>query len=275
MIYGNLNEETTKKEEDKKVNKESTEQILEDCINIINSIGTQEISDEEVEKGIYDMRHEDFNKLIQSCGLSQLIIENLGTTEPTTEEVYALLDELGITVSSDNPYHVAVPVILNEAGTESDIEALLESAKSEANKYLSSIKVQYEHMLKYRFQNNERQGASWADTIRREQLYRVDKLGISNRGVYNRIMAGLDDAYDEARSEAAAETKMSIDKFPKDIPPLWDDINNLNDDDEFLRTFLIRYANKNSSSTMDYLEKSYGDKEDWDERWEDERFYDL
>jgi hypothetical protein len=272
MIYGNLNKETTKKEENKKVKKESTKQLLEDCINIIDSIGTQEISDEEVEKGIYDMRHEDFNKLIQSCGLSQLIIENLGTTEPTTEEVYALLDELGITVSSDNPYHVAVPVIINEAdrliesiedGSITDeffnenIEAIQEDSKEKAGDYEGFLSVLFAHLLKYRFQQTVNQDRSWITTIRTNSAM-LTKIKKTNTLI--KLTESIPKCYKVGLAKAVKETHMDYRDFPSEVPAAWANIELLRDP-EFVRVFLMRYAY--SDDAIKNVEILYNTPKSW------------
>jgi len=110
---------------------------------------------------------------------------------------------------------------------ELDSEHLLEELDSmgarERRELINRLKVLLAHLLKWRFQPNQR-SISWVFTIREQRLSIQDLLddNPSLRGILDRQITK---AYQLARLVAARETRLNEYIFPETCPFSWDEIS--------------------------------------------------
>jgi hypothetical protein len=90
-------------------------------------------------------------------------------------------------------------------------EYLADMAKRDRREVFSRLVVLLSHLLKWEHQPERRSG-SWRGTIR-EQRRELRQL-LESGTLHNHAEAVLEDAYAEARRQAADETEMSPDVFP-------------------------------------------------------------
>jgi hypothetical protein len=94
-----------------------------------------------------------------------------------------------------------------------EIETL---GRSEAAALRSSYRVLLGHLLKWRYQS-QRRSESWRQTIARERI-NIDEHLDDSPGLKPRCAELFEKAYGLARREAAAETGMPLNVFPKECP---------------------------------------------------------
>jgi hypothetical protein len=96
-------------------------------------------------------------------------------------------------------------------------EYLSDMAKSERREGTNRLTVLMCHLLKWQHQP-EMQTGSWRATIRLQR--RELRLLLESGTLRNHAEVVLADAYSDARKEAADETELKLNKFPKNCP--WD-----------------------------------------------------
>jgi Domain of unknown function DUF29 len=95
-------------------------------------------------------------------------------------------------------------------------------AKDEFAKLRSSLRILLMHMLKWD-QQPEHRTRSWVSSIR-EQRRRYSRILKENPSLKPRVNEARDQAYDDARDWAAAETHLSEREFPAACPYDWKEI---------------------------------------------------
>jgi hypothetical protein len=80
----------------------------------------------------------------------------------------------------------------------------------------SRLTVLVMHLLKWRYQPAER-GGSWDSTIR-TQRREIQKLLHDSPSLRPAVAEALDNAYDTARRNASAETRLALDSLPARCP---------------------------------------------------------
>jgi hypothetical protein len=111
---------------------------------------------------------------------------------------------------------------LNEIDAANIAEELRDVASAEYDKLESALRVLLMHMLKWDHQPSHR-GASWEATIV-EQRNRFRRQLRKSPSLKSRREEALADAYEDARTEAAAETGLRLHIFPEHCPYSWHDI---------------------------------------------------
>lgn len=101
---------------------------------------------------------------------------------------------------------------------ENVAEEIESVGKSEQRAAESNLRVVLVHHLKWAFQPFHR-SRSWANSIA-EHLRRFDRSMDENPSLKPKLASILDEAYTQARHEAARETGLAIDTFPPS-PPSW------------------------------------------------------
>jgi len=94
--------------------------------------------------------------------------------------------------------------------------------REQFNKLESALRIVIMHMLKWDYQPRGR-GRSWVLSIKGQRLELEDVLA-DNPGLKPRIPEATERAYRKARIEAARETGLDENTFPKACPYTWDDI---------------------------------------------------
>ena len=90
------------------------------------------------------------------------------------------------------------------------------------DKLESALRLILLHLLKWDHQPERRSRSWWATiTVQRNQVRRVLR---KNPGLKPQVKAAIADAYEDARIEAAAQTRLSPRKFPAHCPYAWDEI---------------------------------------------------
>jgi hypothetical protein len=113
---------------------------------------------------------------------------------------------------------------INEVDLENLIEEIEAMSKAQKHALKSNLVVLLMHLLKYQYQTYKR-SSSWVYTIvehRRRLLYIVEdspSLKRYFREVFNQC-------YQDARKDAATETKLSLDTFPIECPFSLEDVIN-------------------------------------------------
>jgi hypothetical protein len=93
--------------------------------------------------------------------------------------------------------------------------------RSEFDSVESALRVALMHILKWEHQPMLR-SRSWAASVT-VQLRHFDRRLRKNPGLKSQLNRMLDDAYSDAREDAAAETGLSLSIFPE-TPPSWEEI---------------------------------------------------
>jgi hypothetical protein len=107
---------------------------------------------------------------------------------------------------------------LNELDIVNLIEEIEGLGRSEKRELESRLKVLLMHLLKWQFQP-ARRSRSWLATIR-NQRNELRKLLRDNPSLAANLTRILDEAYQDARYEAEAETGLAISVFPQSCPYL-------------------------------------------------------
>jgi hypothetical protein len=114
----------------------------------------------------------------------------------------------------------AADLLKNKNFTELDLENLIEEiesmGRSEKNALKSNLRVLIMHLLKYKFQPQNRSN-SWLYTIY-EHRQRLKDTFSDSPSLKNYYIEVLDDCYQHARKEAAIETGLPLSIFPQDNP---------------------------------------------------------
>ncbi|MGK7882671.1 MAG: DUF29 domain-containing protein [Crocosphaera sp.] len=104
--------------------------------------------------------------------------------------------------------------------TDLDIPNLIEEMKdmgrSEKNALESNLIVLLMHLLKWKYQP-QKQSGSWRRSIR-EHRRRILKAFRNSPSLKRYFEVVFDESYQEARKQAADETELSLNTFPKNCP---------------------------------------------------------
>ena len=110
---------------------------------------------------------------------------------------------------------------LDEIDWDNVAEEIESVGKSEQRAIESNLRIVLVHHLKWAFQPFYR-SRSWANSIA-EHLRRFDRSIDENPSLKPKLAAIMDEAYTQARFEAARETGLAVESFP-DAPPSWEEL---------------------------------------------------
>ena len=96
------------------------------------------------------------------------------------------------------------------------IEEIKDMGRSEKNALESNLIVLLMHLLKWKYQP-EKQSGSWRRSIR-EHRRRILKAFKNSPSFKRYLEVVFDESYQEARKQAADETELSLNTFPKNCP---------------------------------------------------------
>jgi uncharacterized protein DUF29 len=105
---------------------------------------------------------------------------------------------------------------LSEIDAEAIAEEIDDVGDEQYDKLESALRVLMLHLLKWDHQPNKR-SRSWTASVR-EQRRRVLRQLRKNPGLKSRVNEALEEAYEDARDEASAETGFPPSIFPKRRP---------------------------------------------------------
>jgi hypothetical protein len=108
---------------------------------------------------------------------------------------------------------------VDRANVAEEIESL---GREQFNKLVSALRVLMLHMLKWDHQP-ELRSRSWALSIKAQRA-ELDDIIADNPGLKPRIGEAISRGYRKACIEAARETGLDEDQFPKTCPYAWNDI---------------------------------------------------
>lgn len=109
-----------------------------------------------------------------------------------------------------------------EADAANIAEELDDVGSEQYDKLESALRPILLHLLKWDHQPERRSRSWWASiTVQRNQVRRVLW---KNPGLKPHVKSATADAYEDARIEAAAQTRLSPRKFPAQCPYAWDEI---------------------------------------------------
>jgi hypothetical protein len=111
---------------------------------------------------------------------------------------------------------------LSEIDADNIAEELSDVGNEQYDKLESAIRVVLLHLLKWDHQP-ERRSRSWVGSIV-EQRRRVARVLKKNPTLKPHIAEAILEAYEDAQTDAAVETNLREDQFPKDCPYSWEDI---------------------------------------------------
>ena len=105
---------------------------------------------------------------------------------------------------------------LSELDLSNLAEEIEDMGKREKRALESNLVVILVHLLKYKYQSGKRTN-SWKSTIRehRRRLNRIFKDSPSLKRYFDEVFA---ECYQEAREQAADQTELPLNTFPKDFP---------------------------------------------------------
>ncbi|HEY2134663.1 MAG TPA: DUF29 domain-containing protein [Xanthobacteraceae bacterium] len=111
---------------------------------------------------------------------------------------------------------------VDEADAANIAEELEDVGSEQYDKLESALRLILLHLLKWDHQSERRSRSWWAAiSVQRNQVRRILR---KNPGLKPRVKAATADAYEDARIEAAAQTRLGPRKFPAQCPYSWDDI---------------------------------------------------
>jgi hypothetical protein len=109
-----------------------------------------------------------------------------------------------------------------EADARNIAEELDDVGSEQYDKLESALRLILLHLLKWDHQPERRSRSWWASiTVQRNQVRRVLR---KNPGLKPQVKTAMADAYEDARIEAAAQTRLSPRKLPAQCPYAWDEI---------------------------------------------------
>jgi Domain of unknown function DUF29 len=109
-----------------------------------------------------------------------------------------------------------------EADTRNIAEELDDVGSEQYDKLESALRLILLHLLKWDHQPERRTRSWWASiTVQRNHVRRLLR---KNPGLKPHLKTATADAYEDARIEAAAQTRLSPRKFPAQCPYGWDEI---------------------------------------------------
>ena len=96
------------------------------------------------------------------------------------------------------------------------IEEMEDMGRSEKNALESNLIILLMHLLKWKYQP-QKQSGSWRRTIRehRRRILKAFKNSPSLKRYFEEV---FDESYEEARKQAADETELSLNIFPRNCP---------------------------------------------------------
>jgi arylsulfatase A-like enzyme len=101
-------------------------------------------------------------------------------------------------------------------------EELDDVGNEQYNKLQSALRVILLHLLKWDHQPRRRSRSWWASiTVQRNHVRRVLR---KNPGLKSHVNEAIGEAYEDARVQASAQTKLNVRSFPARCPYRWDDI---------------------------------------------------
>ena len=107
---------------------------------------------------------------------------------------------------------------------ELDLENLIDEVgdlgKRERDRLISSIRLIMHHLLKWEYQPENR-SRSWIKTIQRERINIQDYLEETPSLARITSLEWIEKAYRTARRQAAIETDLPLETFPKQCPYDW------------------------------------------------------
>jgi hypothetical protein len=109
-----------------------------------------------------------------------------------------------------------------EADAANIAEELDDAGSEQYDKLESALRLIVLHLLKWDHQAERRSRGWWATiAVQRNQVRRILR---KNPGLKPRVKAATADAYEDARIEAAAQTRLAPRKLPAHCPYSWDEI---------------------------------------------------
>jgi uncharacterized protein DUF29 len=109
-----------------------------------------------------------------------------------------------------------------DADTQHIAEELDDVGSEQYDKLESALRLILLHLLKWDHQPARRTRSWWASiTVQRNHARRVLR---KNPGLKPHVKTATADAYEDARVEAAAQTRLAPRKFPANCPYTWDEI---------------------------------------------------
>jgi len=122
---------------------------------------------------------------------------------------------------TDETAWLEIMAVLVEEGRFEELDAihlsefLTDMARRDRREVFSRLVVLMTHLLKWEFQQDKRSG-SWESTIMQQRL--EVRLLLESKTLRNHAVEILNDAYDEARSQAVKETGLEPEAFPQTCP---------------------------------------------------------
>jgi len=122
---------------------------------------------------------------------------------------------------TDETAWLEIMAVLVEEGRFEELDAihlsefLTDMARRDRREVFSRLVVLMTHFLKWEFQQDKRSG-SWESTIMQQRL--EVRLLLESKTLRNHAVEILNDAYDEARSQAVKETGLEPEAFPQTCP---------------------------------------------------------
>ncbi len=134
------------------------------------------------------------------------------TTKPTTPVRY----EQDFVAWAAETAHLLLERRFDEIDIDSLAEEVDAMAKRDRRELESRVAVVLLHLLKWRYQPNQRSG-SWQSTMR-TQRRDLRQLLRQSPSLKREVAEAVKDAYPDARDDAASETGLSVKTFPSECP---------------------------------------------------------
>ena len=109
-----------------------------------------------------------------------------------------------------------------EADVLNIAEELDDVGNEQYDKLQSALRIVLLHLLKWDHQARRRSRSWWASI--RVQRNHIRRVLHKNPGLKSRVNEAIREAYEDARVDAAAETKLGLRSFPARCPYRWNDI---------------------------------------------------
>jgi predicted nucleic acid-binding Zn-ribbon protein len=109
-----------------------------------------------------------------------------------------------------------------EADAQNIAEELDDVGNEQYKNLRSALRIILLHLLKWDHQPQRRSRSWWASiTVQRNEVRRILS---KNPGLKSRLDEALNEAYEDARVQAAAQTKLRLRSFPSKCPFRWEEI---------------------------------------------------